>query len=227
MNIHSCWIFEIAELDQITATYKAGKLKSIISAPADDYRPPYAAANIHAPRFSVMVGTCNRDDFLRDSTGSVRYWVIDTDNGTGIDVAAAEAHRDAIWKAAHLAWTQCTGDCDYWLNDAEAAQLRARNGDFEPGARFDGLLSQWVDRLPIGQCFELPTALINSGCLPDRARCDTKALAEAGKALRALGWVKSRHMVHGAQLSLWCREGSQPSVLQLLQDRPPGATNPW
>ena len=224
MNIHRCWVFEIAELDQITATYKAGKLKSIISSPSDDYRPPYAAANINAPRHSVMVGTCNRDDFLRDTTGSVRYWVIDTDLGRGIDVAAAETHRDAIWKAAHQAWQQRTGVCDYWLTEAEQDQLKARNGDFEPGARFDAPLAKWVKNLPPGACFELPTALINCGALPDRARCDTKALAEAGKVLRGLGWIKSRNVVNGVQLMLWRREGSPLAIDQLKEDQPP---NSW
>jgi hypothetical protein len=218
---HHCWVLELAELEQVTTKREAGELKATITTATDMVRPPYGSSPRPMKRHSVMVATCNRDDFLRDETGSRRFWVIEVDQGRGIDHQAAEIHRDAIWKAATLAWRQ-GGDHSWWLTPGEALQQEQRNGAFTPQGRFDSLLADWAGALPAGSYFELPTALINSGSVIDRQRCGPVELREAGLALRAIGWQKVRRRI-GARgnVFVWCREGE--TLGHLLPDRPPTA----
>jgi hypothetical protein len=46
-----------------------------------------------------LVGSCNRDDFLNDTTGERRYWVIPVPNGTRLDRDKLCRMRDVIWKS--------------------------------------------------------------------------------------------------------------------------------
>lgn len=218
---HHCWVFELAELEQVTTKREAGELKAAITSAADMVRPPYGSAPRLMARHSVMVATCNRDDFLRDDTGSRRFWVIDIDQGRGLDLATAAQLRDAIWRAAFLAWQQ-GGDHCWWLDQAEGQALGERNGDYEPEGRFDSLIASWAARLPSGACFELPTALVNTGSAPDRLRCGDRELKEAARTLRSLGWVKDRQRVDdGRRAWLWHRAGEAPTRIGLQHDRPP------
>ena len=70
LAIHTAWIYELAELDAITGRKEAAEVKAVLSSPVDHFRPPYGRVTEKHPRRSIMVGTCNRDDFLRDETGS-------------------------------------------------------------------------------------------------------------------------------------------------------------
>ena len=104
LSVHSAWIIELAELDSITSKKEAGKLKNLISSPKDSLRPPYGRAIETFPRRSILIGTSNRDDFLRDETGSSRWWVVElphnADRGFHINHDRIRRDRDAIWKAA-------------------------------------------------------------------------------------------------------------------------------
>ena len=102
MAIHGCWIFELAELDSIVSKKQAGTLKNDISSPKDYIRVPYGSSHDWFPRQSVFMGTSNRTDFLRDKTGSSRFWVVqlphDADAGFVIDLKRLLKDRDAIWR---------------------------------------------------------------------------------------------------------------------------------
>ncbi len=102
LAIHSCWVYELAELDAVTGKKEAAQVKAMLSSPVDRFRPPYGSGMETHPRRSIMVGTCNRDDFLRDETGSRRFWVIEVKGQP--DTAGLLNDRDRIWKAAVLAY---------------------------------------------------------------------------------------------------------------------------
>ena len=55
------------------------------------------------PRRSVLAASVNGDDFLRDTTGNRRFWVVDLPQKQHVDVIDTdriERDRDRIWKAA-------------------------------------------------------------------------------------------------------------------------------
>jgi hypothetical protein len=106
LNVHSCWIFELAELESITGQRQAGRLKNLITTSVDHMRPPYGRTNERLPRSSVFGATCNKDEFLRDDTGNRRFWVVPIEGADKLDIKALKAARDGIWKAAVQAWRQ-------------------------------------------------------------------------------------------------------------------------
>ncbi len=55
----------------------AGQIKNLITIRADTLRPPYGKATGKYPIHSVFSASVNDDTFLKDSTGSRRFWVID------------------------------------------------------------------------------------------------------------------------------------------------------
>jgi predicted P-loop ATPase len=104
LNIHSTWIYELAELESVTSRKEAGRLKNLITTSTDLVRVPYGRTNERMARQSVFCATVNEDTFLRDDTGNRRFWVVPVDGTSPIDKTGLLAARDAIWKAAVAAY---------------------------------------------------------------------------------------------------------------------------
>ena len=101
--LHRVLITELGELEHHTGKRSAGALKNLITNPRDLQRPPYERAHQFMPRRSVLAASVNGDDFLRDTTGNRRFWVVDLPQQQHIDVIDTdriERDRDRIWKAA-------------------------------------------------------------------------------------------------------------------------------
>lgn len=94
LNVHRCWIFELAELESYTGKRDAGRIKNTITTTTDLMRVPYGRLTEPRPRRSIFTATCNRDDFLKDETGSRRFWVIPITRK--IDCNRVRRDRDAI-----------------------------------------------------------------------------------------------------------------------------------
>ena len=71
----STLITELGELDS-TLKKEQSALKSFITKSRDDVRRPYAHEPIHPPRRTSLCATVNPEHFLKDETGSRRFWVI-------------------------------------------------------------------------------------------------------------------------------------------------------
>jgi len=96
-------ITELGELEHHTGKRSAGALKNLITNPRDLQRVPYGRAYQFMPRRSVLAASVNGDDFLRDTTGNRRFWVVDLPQKQHVDVIDTdriERDRDRIWKAA-------------------------------------------------------------------------------------------------------------------------------
>ena len=214
MAIHGCWIFELAELDSIFSKKQAGTLKNDISSPKDYIRVPYGSSHDWFPRQSVFMGTSNRTDFLRDETGSSRFWVVqlphDADAGFVIDLKRLLKDRDAIWKAAVEAYRR--GESDR-LTFEEQAESNRRNLNFEVDHPWEDTIAEWLEKAPdpwerpdpftSEECFYL------SGCAGNPIEwrhsraddffkpLDQKVAVEVGKILRRLGYEKDKHQSQG------------------------------
>lgn len=70
------WICELGELESTTRQKDIGALKAFITKSAEDVREPFGRKEVHYPRRTSYIGTVNRTDFLRDSTGNRRFWTI-------------------------------------------------------------------------------------------------------------------------------------------------------
>ena len=101
--LHRVMITELGELEHHTGKRSAGALKNLITNPRDLQRVPYGRSYEFMPRRSVLAASVNGDDFLRDTTGNRRFWVVDLPQKKHVDTIDTdriERDRDRIWKAA-------------------------------------------------------------------------------------------------------------------------------
>ena len=72
------WITELGEVDS-TLVKEQSSLKGFLTAATDNYRAAYAKSPVKMPRRTSFCATVNPQQFLRDVTGSRRFWVIHVD----------------------------------------------------------------------------------------------------------------------------------------------------
>lgn len=84
-NIKS-WIVELGELER-TNKNSQGSLKAFITKSLDTVRPPYGRNDIQKPRQTSFIATVNGTDFLKDETGSSRFFVIEMLKPADVDKA--------------------------------------------------------------------------------------------------------------------------------------------
>ncbi|MEB3325836.1 MAG: virulence-associated E family protein [Cyanobacteriota bacterium] len=212
LAIHTCWIYELAELDALTCKKEAAQVKAMLSSPVDQFRPPYGRGTEKHPRRSILVGTCNRDDFLRDETGSRRFWVIEANHRP--DTEALRHDRDRIWKAALLAY--CRGKLPI-LSPASQAESDRRNQGYAPEHPWLGLLERWARQAPAE--FTTDQVLIGACCVGEK-QIQRKHQTDVAPLLRALGFERDKHQTRadgGERARLW-RSVAQPVSTSAVGD---------
>jgi predicted P-loop ATPase len=78
-QVMGVWIMEVGELAGMRKA-EAETIKLYISKQTDRFRPAYGRRLQEFPRQCIFVGTTNETQFLRDTTGNRRFWVVDTPN---------------------------------------------------------------------------------------------------------------------------------------------------
>ncbi|MEB3360795.1 MAG: virulence-associated E family protein [Synechococcaceae cyanobacterium] len=208
LAIQTCWIYELAELETKTNRQEAGAIKALLSSSVDSFRVPYGGGIEDHPRPSILVGSCNRSDFLRDETGSRRFWVIDLphdpDRGQQIDIAKVREHRDQIWKAAVLAYRAQQLPI---LSPKQQLESNRRNRGFEPEHIWLAPLQRWLDSGSASSCFTTDEALVGAGLRENGKLSPLDARCAAG-VLRDLGCQQDQHQTRidgGKRFRLWRR----------------------
>ena len=79
------WLIEVGELAGMKKA-EAETIKLFISKQSDRFRPAYGRRTQEFPRQCVFIGTTNEEQFLRDTTGNRRFWVVDTPNTPAKDM---------------------------------------------------------------------------------------------------------------------------------------------
>lgn len=164
MAMHSSWIYDLDELDKVTTAKQAAGLRSLISTPADTFRIPYAQRPEPFKRQFVIVGAVNGDGFLTDPEGNRRYWVIDCpqkkDSGRFVDGPGAKRDRDAIWKAAVLAYRSGAA---WELTPNEQAASNRRNGQWEAVDEWEAPIVHWAETTTTPGGFSTREAIDGAG----------------------------------------------------------------
>lgn len=225
ISIHSNWCRELAELQTHTSKHEVGTLRNLITARLDVYRKPYAAAEARHRRRSTFWSTVNGTAFLADPDGHRRFLVIHVgaDAQFTLDLARLAANRDAIWKAAYLAYRSGAENC---LTYEEQQDSNARNRHLEIESGWDGLIENWVanptlveefagdfgktmtrsiaasaERIAAG--FTIDEILIGSGCRRDGQINPGMDHQKAALPLKRAGWEKRRVDVGRSKVNRW------------------------
>lgn len=185
LNIHSSWIFELAELEAVTGSKAAGKLKNQITTAIDVFRAPYGQRPERHARSGVFCGTVNKQTFLKDDTGNRRFWVVPIEGTEKLDREGLAAARDGIWKAAVLAWR--AGERPMLPIDLSEASEQ-QNEDHRETDSWLPLVAQYLDRCQ--QEEQVPVAVKNVlgfiGLSADRQ--SPRQARRAREAAESLGW---------------------------------------
>jgi len=199
--MNTCWIYEWAELEIWTTKNQQGTLKALITQRVDDFRPPYGSGMGRYPRKSILVGSVNEDSFLRDRTGSRRYWIIEVDQMIDIDLVIKE--RDNIWKAAINAYRKGR---EARLSDHAEQQSLLNNQIYENEDPFLEPIQRKVESWNKGHKFSTRDVLIDSE-LRDGNRITPADMNTAARILKSLGCVRDNHQtrnpITGERPRLW------------------------
>jgi predicted P-loop ATPase len=106
------WLVEMPELSAM----KRGdveRIKSFITCKVDHYRPSYGKRSRDFPRQSVLGGTTNSTEYLRDTTGGRRFWGVLV---LLINLERLRQDRDQLWAEAVHAYK--AGE-QWWLSDEQ------------------------------------------------------------------------------------------------------------
>lgn len=142
------WITELGELDS-TIKKEQTSLKAFITLPEDNIRMPYARVETRSPRRTSFCGTVNPSDYLKDETGSRRFWTVPVET---IDkkrlFSLPKEWIDQVWyQVYHLYLNDPDG---FRLTDEEMNNLQEDNREFEQPLPYE---LELLDRLD----FSMPT----------------------------------------------------------------------
>lgn len=99
------WIVELAELSAMRRA-DVEETKRFLTAQEDHYRPSYGRVAETYPRTCIFTGTANNRDFLKDPTGSRRFWPVEvSDERRTLGIAdLTEGIVDQIWAEVMTFW---------------------------------------------------------------------------------------------------------------------------
>ena len=224
MAIQSCWFYEIAELDRVNPDgQKAAKLKALLSSPVDKFRRPYGKAVGVFPRPSILVSSCNRKDFLNDSTGNRRYWVVDLEDRY-INTNKVLRDRDSIWKTAAMAYKS---GIILDLPEKYSLQSFSNNSEYEAEDPFLARIEEWVTKPQNKYRFTTEQALVNSGCR-SAENVSPNDLKLGADCLRRLGFDKSKQSRYKDPITNKPKKGrfwSHPEWTEQQKTNPPRKSN--
>jgi len=139
MKIHAgVWWYELAELAAV-GKKEVEKVKSFVSEVDDHFRPPYGRRVVQWRRQVVFSGTTNAARFLKDPTGSRRFWPVETSR---IDIEAIKRDRDQLWAEAVVRFRR--GET-WHLSRADGQTLKALSDEFQEVDSWEPLISEWVE----------------------------------------------------------------------------------
>jgi len=125
----------LINLDELATFGKANieQTKALMSLDHIKDRPPYGKRPIRFPRRASFFGSTNKDEFLTDESGSVRWLVFDIagirhDNG-GPNGYGKQIDIDAVWAEAW--YLLQTGQIEPQLTRDEIAESEQRNRSFQ------------------------------------------------------------------------------------------------
>jgi predicted P-loop ATPase len=202
IRMHSCWIYEIAELETFTTKREAGAVKGLLSSAEDRFRPPYGRSSDVFKRSGIFVASVNLDGFLVDRTGNRRFMVIrlPRQQGHKIPIHLAERDRDAIWRAFVLAYDAGIKPI---LNEAEQKANEEANQACLSEAAFEGPLGRWLVTNGVAQKeFTIDDCLHQSGAR-DLSHITETDKRKAGELLRSWGYDRKQKRVDGVRYWVW------------------------
>ncbi|MEL7354068.1 MAG: VapE domain-containing protein [Cyanobacteria bacterium J06560_5] len=203
LKLHKSWFVEWAELESVFRRKDVSAVKAFITTQVDQLRPPYGRSVMEFSRPSILVGTTNFDNFLADSTGNRRFWVIPIVT-EAIPLEELAKERDRIWAAAVHAYL----GGEHWGLPPEMRAAAAE--DAERFAQTD----PWED--PVlnfieNKQFTTVGDILLLALKMDIGQHDKRSEMRVTNLLKTAGWGSDRKVVHGKRRRVW----SPPNITDI------------
>jgi hypothetical protein len=214
LQLHSAWIHEWGEIEQVTRRKDNSEVKNFITRADDLFREPYARGTSKHARFSVIVGTTNDQEFLTDPTGSRRYWVIPVPQPINRDLLIQ--WRDQLWAEAHQAYI---GGYQWWLTREEDAEREHTADQHQVEDAFQIAISKWLRTMDASRILRDNTQtsypsgwltsadILQSALGLDKSRWSHGEQTRIGVCMRRLRWHKSRVTLNGERMWVYSPPG--------------------
>jgi predicted P-loop ATPase len=215
LKLHRVWFVEWAELETVFRRKDVAATKAFLSSSTDFVRPPYGRDTEEMQRSSVIVGTTNQDEFLSDSTGNRRFWVIPVLKD--IDTELLKAERDRIWAAAVALYR--AGE-QWWLTDLEEIASAGIAEQFQTSDPWTELVLSYAgDRE-----FVTTKEILDCPLQIETSRQDRAYEMRVAAILKKAGWEKSSKRIDRRQIRGWLKP--ELPVNQAEQSEPRNPKNP-
>lgn len=144
-QVMGVWIMEVGELAGMRKA-EAETIKLYVSKQSDRFRPAYGRRMQEFPRQCIFIGTTNETQFLRDTTGNRRFWVVDTPNDPARDM-----WEDLTPETVRLIWGEAVelyrkGEKLYLTKKLEAKAREVQEAYEEENPKA-GLVQDYLERL--------------------------------------------------------------------------------
>jgi len=189
----------LINLDELATFGKSNieQTKALMSLDSIKDRPPYGKRPIRFPRRASFFGSTNKDEFLTDESGSVRWLVfeiagIQHGNG-GPDGYGVQVDINAVWSEAWHLLT--TGKIEPQMTREEIAESETRNKIFQVPTPEMEMAMQYLSKTKKGEPgaeFLPVTDITNYLSGLTHLRLNKNFV---GAALKHLGWVKDQCFV--------------------------------
>lgn len=139
--IRGVWVYEFAELDAVRRAEQTA-VKAFLSSRVDRFRPSFGRNVIRSERQCVIVGTTNELGFLRDSTGSRRFWPVQAGR---VDAEGLAEVKDQMWAEALAAFKD--GE-QWWLTEDEERRRVSSEYLFVEEDAWTEAIAAWLRKQP-------------------------------------------------------------------------------
>lgn len=144
-QVQGVWIMEVGELAGMKKA-EVEAIKQFLTKRVDRFRPAYGRRTQEFPRQCIFVGSTNEHQFLRDTTGNRRFWVVDTPNKPALDMwdELTPEMVSLIWGEAVHFYKQ--GEKLYLSKELEAVAREVQELYEEENPKV-GIVAQYLERL--------------------------------------------------------------------------------
>ena len=144
-NLMGVWIMEVGELAGMRKA-EVEAIKLFLSKQSDRFRPAYGRRTQEFPRQCIFIGSTNETQFLRDSTGNRRFWVVDTPNDPPKDF-----WKELTPEVIKLIWAEAVelykaGEPLYLSKEMEKVAREVQEAYEEENPKA-GIVADYLDRL--------------------------------------------------------------------------------
>lgn len=193
MRLRGCWIMEVPELTGVSKA-DINLVKEFLTRHEDRSRDPYSSVIESRPRRCVFIATTNQSEYLRDPTGSRRFWPVHTGaiKLNGLTKIAPQLWAEA--KAAYLAGEK-------WHLEGLAIDSQIKQASLREVA--DPLVDMIESYVRYQKLNAVSPAEVMWAVMADEDRVQMSRFSHTDRArvtaaLTSMGWVK-------AVRTRWCK----------------------